>query len=432
MSPSSLPDWLSYLERLHPKSIELGLDRVTAVRQRMGLVPEFPIITVAGTNGKGSTCAMLERILTEAGYRVGCYTSPHLLQYNERVRVLCHEVEDSQLCRAFAAVEAARGDIPLTYFEFGTLAAMWHFLEAGVEVAVLEIGLGGRLDAVNAFEPSCCIVTSIALDHMDYLGNSRESIGFEKAGIYRAGVPALCGDPNPPATVPERARQVAADYRQIGVDFGYEQCGQCWNFWSKDVRIDGLPLPALSGNFQFGNAACALEALLAVRRQLPVSAEQIHAGLAHVVLSGRFQVLPGKPQVILDVAHNPHAARGLAENLRQSCNQGRTLAVFAMLADKDIAGVVQAAGPEIDGWFLAGIDYARGASAGQLEEIVLANAPGSQIMVFDSIANALDQACRSAGENDRIVAFGSFYTVADVLRALPTTETGLELLDHGF
>lgn len=398
----------------------------------MGLAPDFPIITVAGTNGKGSTCAMLERILTEAGYRVGCYTSPHLLHYNERVRILCSEVEESQLCRAFAAVEAARGDIPLTYFEFGTLAAVWHFVEVGVEVAVLEIGLGGRLDAVNAFEPSCSIVTSIDLDHLDYLGNSRESIGFEKAGIYRAGVPALCGDPSPPATVPDSAFQVAADYRQIGVDFGYEQYGQCWNFWSKDVRIEGLPLPALSGSFQLGNAACTLEALLAVRRQLPVTVEQIHAGLAHVVLSGRFQVLPGKPQVILDVAHNPHAARGLADNLRQSRNPGRTLAVFAMLADKDIAGVVQAAGPEIDGWYLAGIDYARGASAEQLEEIVRANAPGSQIMVFDSIANALVQACRSAGENDRIVAFGSFYTVADVLRALPATETDLELLDHGF
>jgi dihydrofolate synthase/folylpolyglutamate synthase len=432
MSPSTLQDWLTYLEKLHPKSIELGLERVNAVRQRMGLVPGFPLITVGGTNGKGSTCAMLESILAEAGYRVGCYTSPHLLHYNERIRVQRTEIDDGSLCRAFSGVEAARGDIPLTYFEFGTLAAVRHFVEAEVDVAVLEIGLGGRLDAVNVFEPSCSIVTSIDLDHLDYLGNSRESIGYEKAGIYRAGVPAICGEPTPPGTVPQSAFHAGADYRQIGVDFGCEQYGQCWNFWSKDARIEGLPFPALYGSFQLGNAACVLEALRAVCLLLPVSVEQIHAGLTHVVLSGRFQVLPGKPQVILDVAHNPHAAHGLGENLRLSRKQGRTLAVFAMLADKDIAGVVQAVEPEIYSWFLAGIDYARGASAEQLVDIVSANAPGSNIMVFDSITNALAQACRSAGENDRIVVFGSFYTVADALRALPTTQSGLKLSDNGF
>ena len=431
MPPSTLSDWLSHLERLHPKSIELGLDRVNRVRQCMGLIPDFPIITIAGTNGKGSTCAMLERILTEAGYRVGCYTSPHLLRYNERVRILCHEVDDERICRAFAAVEAARGDVPLTYFEFGTLAAMWHFVEEAVDVAVLEVGLGGRLDAVNAFEPSCAIVTSIDLDHMDYLGNSRESIGFEKAGIYRADVPALCGDPNPPGTVPDSARKVAADYRQIGMDFGYELQGRGWNFWSRDTRIEGLPLPALSGSFQMGNAACALAALLALSQQLPVTVGQIKAGLTHIVLPGRFQKLPGKPQIILDVAHNPHAARGLVENLGKTRNEGRTLAVFAMLADKDIAGVVQAVSPGIDGWFVAGIDYARGASAGQLEKIVCVHVPGAQIVVCDSIADALAQACRSAGENDRIIAFGSFYTVAEVLRTRQavaqsfTTEIGV-------
>jgi dihydrofolate synthase / folylpolyglutamate synthase len=431
MSPSTLPDWLAYLEQLHPKSIELGLGRVNEVRRRMGLFPDFPVITIGGTNGKGSTCAMLERILEVAGYRVGCYTSPHLLRYNERVRVHCREVEDDQLCRAFAAVEAARGDVSLTYFEFGTLAAVWHFVQAGVEVAVLEVGLGGRLDAVNAFEPNCSVITSIDLDHLDFLGNSRESIGFEKAGIYRTGLPALCGDPSPPASVPGRAQQIAADYRQIGVNFGYQRNGQRWTFWSRGSRVEGLPLPALSGGFQLGNAACALEALMAVCRKLPVTVEQMCAGLAHVALSGRFQVLQGKPQIILDVAHNPHAARGLADNLRQSNHSGRTLAVFAMLADKDIAGVVQAIRGEIDGWFVAGISYERGASAEQLEEVVRANHAGAPVMIFGSIADALAHACRSASENDRIVAFGSFYTVAGALRALPTTETGLELLDHG-
>lgn len=421
MFPATLPDWLSLLEKLHPKSIELGLDRVKRVRQHMALDPDFPIITVAGTNGKGSACAMLERILTEAGYRVGCYTSPHILRYNERVRVQCNDVEDEQLCRAFSAVEAARADTPLTYFEFGTLAAVWHFIEAQVDVAVLEIGLGGRLDAVNAFEPSCAIITSIALDHLDYLGNSRESIGFEKAGVYRSGVPALCGDPDPPRTVPDGAYEIGAGYRQIGKDFGFEPCGEYWNFWSGTSRVDGLPLPALCGSFQLGNAACALEALMAMREALPVSRQQIRAGLTHVDLAGRFQVLPGKPQLILDVAHNPHAARGLAENLRQSRKLGKTHAVFAMLADKDIAGVVQSVGAEIDGWFLAGIDQPRGASAGQIEKIVRSSAPGASIEILDSIPQALAQACRSAGENDRIVAFGSFYTVADALRAFPTT-----------
>jgi dihydrofolate synthase/folylpolyglutamate synthase len=343
--------------------------------------------------------------------------------------VHCREIEDIQLCRAFEAVEMARNDTPLTYFEFGTLAALWHFVETGVDAAVLEIGLGGRLDAVNAFEPSCAVITSIDLDHLDYLGNNRESIGFEKAGIYRSGIPALCGDPDPPRTLTQRAHEVVADYRQIGKDFGVEPYDQHWNFWTRGTRKENLPMPALAGRFQLGNAACALEALMAVHKQLPVSDQSIRKGLAHVELPGRFQVLPGSPCVILDVAHNTHAACGLAENLRQNKNQGRTLAVFAMLADKDSAGVVQATGGEVDSWFLAGIDQPRGSTAVRLEEIVRTNAPRSPVMVFDSVAEALAQACRSAGENDRIVAFGSFYTVADVLRALPTTEIGSE--DHG-
>lgn len=387
----------------------------------MGLDPKFPIITVAGTNGKGSTCAMLERILTEAGYRVGCYTSPHILRYNERVRVLCSEAEDDELCCAFSAVESARADIPLTYFEYATLAAVWHFVASQVDVAILEIGLGGRLDAVNAFEPECAIITSIDLDHLDYLGNSRESIGFEKAGVYRKGVPAVCGDAHPPHTVPEGAAQKGADYRQIGVHFGFESEGEKWHFWSGTTRTEGLPLPVLCGSFQLSNAACALEALGTLREKLIVSVTHIRAGLTQLDLAGRFQVLPGRPRLILDVAHNPHAARGLAENLRQTAACGRTFAVFAMLGDKDIAGVVQSVAPEIDQWFIAGIDQPRGAGAEQVEEIVRLAAPGAPLEVLDSISLALAQACRCAGENDRIVAFGSFYTVADALRAFPIT-----------
>ena len=419
--PETLAGWLAYLEQLHPKSIALGLERVNEVKSRFGLQPGFPIITVAGTNGKGSTCAMLERILTEAGYRVGCYTSPHLLRYNERVRVACHDVEDEALCSAFSAVEAVRSEVPLTYFEYGTLAAVWHFIQSGVDVAMLEVGLGGRLDAVNAFEPSCTIITSIDLDHMDYLGNSRESIGREKAGIYRKKVPAICGDPEPPSTIPAHASAIGADYRQVGRDFGFDSIGRLWNFWSGATLMEGLPLPALNGSFQLYNAACALEALQLVYERLPVSQEQIAAGLQHIELHGRFELHTGKPSVILDVAHNPHAARGMAENLRRETAQGRTLAVFAMLADKDIGGVVREVGGHIDAWFVASIRHARGAGADQLAEVLHNELPQSSVECYADVAEAFSQACQSAGENDRIVVFGSFYTVADVLRILPAT-----------
>jgi dihydrofolate synthase/folylpolyglutamate synthase len=321
---------------------------------------------------------------------------------------------------ALAAIEAARDNVSLTYFEFGTLAAVWLFAEAGVDVAVLEIGLGGRLDAVNAFEPDCAIVTSIDMDHMDYLGDSRESIGFEKAGVFRAGVPAICGDIAPPTSVTQVANTIGANYRQIAKDFGYELSGDTWSYWTKNQRIDALPQPALSGAFQLDNAACVLEALTAIADRLPVTRENIQAGLAHVTLSGRYQCLQAKPQVIVDVAHNPHAARGFAGNLHQNKIAGRTIAVFAMLADKDIAGVVEALQGEIDEWLVAGISQPRGASAPQLAEIVNAHAHGAAVSAFDNVADALAHACRCAGENDRIAVFGSFYTVADVLRALPT------------
>ena len=425
--PADLSSWLTYLEKLHPKSIALGLERVNQVRLRMGLNPEFITITVAGTNGKGSTCAMLESILLAEGYHVGCYTSPHLLNYNERVRVDCLNVSDKELCRAFSAVEAVRGDIPLTYFEFGTLAAFWHFAKVGIKVAVLEVGLGGRLDAVNAVDADCAVITSIDIDHMDYLGNTRESIGKEKAGVFRHAVPAICGDIAPPATVTVHAKKIDAAYRQIGVDFGYEQHVQDWNFWTNhdcgSQLICHLPFPALTGAFQFCNAACALEALFSIRERLPVSEESIRQGLAQVSLSGRFQRLQQRPEIIVDVAHNPQAARSLAENLRQQPCLGRTLAVFAMLSDKDIAGVVSALGEEMDAWYVAGIDAPRGASFHYLSELLLRELPNAQITLHTNTSEALDQACRSATENDRIVVFGSFYTVADALRAFALPHT---------
>ncbi len=423
--PADLAGWLSYLEQLHPKAIALGLERVGQVRQRLTLDTDFLLITVGGTNGKGSTCAMLERILTTAGYRVGCYTSPHLLRYNERVRVSCQEVSDAELCAAFAAVEQARDDTPLTYFEFGTLAAVWHFSRQQVQVAILEVGLGGRLDAVNVFDPDCAIVTSVDIDHIDFLGNSRESIAFEKAGIFRTGKPALCGDADVPEALVHHAQNIGADLQCIGKDFGFEHQPhqETWHFWSGVARIEDLPLPVLSGEFQLANAACALQALQVLKSRLQVDTEDLRTGLLDIALQGRFQKISregsGQPDVILDVAHNPHAARGLAENLRRSAyRQGKTIAVFAMLSDKDIAGVLRAVGHEIDEWHVAGIPQPRGLAHDKLAGLVREVLPQAQVSTAVTVGEAFAQACRSAGENDRIVAFGSFYTVADVLRAL--------------
>lgn len=423
--PADLSGWLSYLEQLHPKPIALGLDRVGQVARRLGLEPQFPLVTVAGTNGKGSTCAMLERIYLEAGYHVACYTSPHLLRYNERVRIDGAEVADSELCRAFEAVEHARRDTALTYFEFGTLAAMWLFIESEVQVAILEVGLGGRLDAVNVFDPSCAVLTNVDLDHMEYLGPSRESIGREKAGIYRKGVPAICGDSSPPDTVIAHALDIGAELSLFGRHFYFDKHDGQWDFVSGECRISDLPLPALSGEFQFYNACCALATVQALQTCLPVPEEALRAGLRHVALQGRFQVWPGSPEVILDVAHNPHAAKGLADNLRKSPHDGKTLAVFAMLADKDILGVVKELVGEIDAWFVADIREARGARADVLAKHLNFVAPSATVLCHDDVASAFHHACMSAGENDRIAAFGSFYTVADVLRVLPTVRPAL-------
>lgn len=419
--PVDLSGWLTYIEALYPKSIAMGLERVDEVRQRLNLTPRFPIITVAGTNGKGSTCAMLERIYYEAGYRVGTYSSPHLLRYNERVRVACLEASDQALCSAFAAVEAARQTTPLTYFEFATLAAMWHFMQADVDIAILEVGLGGRLDAVNIFDPDCAIVTSVDLDHMDYLGNNRESIGYEKAGVFRQGVAAICGDPNPPQTLSDHAVKIGAQLMQVQRDFDFERSGESWIYHRGTSEIADLPMPALTGNFQLYNAACVITAIQVLQKRLPVTLAQISAGLRSVVLAGRFQQYLGKPNVILDVAHNPHAADALAENLRQLPCRGRTLAIFAMLSDKDIAGVIGAVHSEIDAWYISDIEHQRGAPAEHLAKLIRQALPDTELHIYANAGSAYQQACIDAGENDRIIVFGSFFTVADVMRVLPST-----------
>ena len=346
--PESLTDWLARLEQLHPSTIELGLERVRRVKDALGLAPAFPLIMVGGTNGKGSTCAYLEAILGAAGYRTGLYTSPHLLRYNERVRIAGREASDAELVAAFERVDAARGDTSLTYFEFGTLGAMVQFIAAGVDVAILEVGLGGRLDAVNVFDADVAVVTSVDLDHMDYLGDTREKIGFEKAGIYRGRRPAICADPAPPDSLLEHARRIGADLRCVGRDFFALREGDRWTYRGPALVWQDLPLPAMAGAYQLRNAAGALAALEAVRGRLPVSEAAIRQGLRAAQVPGRFQRIARAPEVILDVAHNPEAARALAATLREQPVTGRTLAVVGMLADKDAAAVFAALRGEVD------------------------------------------------------------------------------------
>lgn len=419
--PQTLDAWLAHIDRVHSQSIALGLDRVSQVRDAMGIAQQAPVITVGGTNGKGSTCAMLENILRCAGYRVGLYTSPHLLDYNERVRVEAVPASDAVLCDAFAAVEAARGDVPLTYFEFGTLAAWKIFADAKLDVLILEVGMGGRLDAVNAFEPDCSIVTSVDFDHMQFLGDTREAIGREKAGIFRAGRPAIVGDPMPPASLVEYALQIGAVLQISGRDFGFAGDHQQWGFWRYDagqlVKRAGLAYPGLRGANQLLNASAVIAALENLRDRLPISMGDLRRGLITVELPGRFQVLPGRPCVVFDVAHNPQAAAVLNENLSNMGFFPETWAVFGMLRDKDIAGVVRHLCGRVDHWLCATLDGPRAATADQLAQIVRTEKPEAEVHAFESAAQAYAAAQERAGEGDRIIVFGSFLTVADAMRA---------------
>lgn len=414
---ASLGQWLEHIERLHPKTIAFGLERIGRVKERLALEPCFPLIVVGGTNGKGSTCAILESILHLSGYRVGCYTSPHFLRYNERVRVGRVEMPDAALVRAFGEVERTRDDVELTYFEYGTLAALWLFAEQRVDVAVLEVGLGGRLDAVNAFDADCAVVTAVDIDHVEYLGVDREAIGAEKAGIFRAGRPAVCSDPSPPERLVRYAAEIGAGLLRIGQDFGAKVQGKHWQYWGPRGRRSALPHPVLRGACQLDNAAAAITALECLRERLPVTMNDIRQGLLQAELPGRFQVMPGRPPVILDVAHNPHAARALAANLAAMGCTGRTVSVFAMFGDKDVAGVVAALAPQISHWVIAGLAGPRGADAGDLERALGAAGIAASTRCA-SVADAYAQACDMATENDRIAVFGSFYTVASVMAVL--------------
>ena len=412
----SLDDWLAYISTQHPAAIALGLDRVRAVWDRMGFGTPPVTITVGGTNGKGSTCAILERILLESGYDVGLYTSPHLLRYNERVRVRGEEADDDALADGFAAVEAARGDVPLTYFEYATLAALALYAREQLDAVILEVGLGGRLDAVNIVDADCAIVASVDLDHQAFLGNDRETIAFEKAGIFRPQRPAIFGDTHAPARLVEHAEAIGARLLVLGRDFRYEAQERQWDFIGPRGSKRALPIPALRGRWQLKNASSALAALDELADRLPVSLGEIKRGLTTVRLEGRMQSIPGRPAVVLDVAHNPHAARALADGLGDMGFFENTFAVFGILADKDVEGVVAAMAPRVDRWYVAAPGSERAASAADVAAVIERH--GAAARRFATVPAALEEARREAGPNDRIVVFGSFYTVADALRYL--------------
>ena len=420
-SMNSLESWLVHCERLHPHTIDMGLDRVQEVVKRLGLRFEACVITVAGTNGKGSTCAMLEACLLQAGYRTGVYTSPHLVHFQERCRIHGELVQPDDLLPNFAKVEAARkqgSEISLTYFEFTTLAILSLMADANLDVAILEVGLGGRLDAVNVVDADCAVITSIDLDHTELLGPDRESIGFEKSGIMRSGKPVVISDPGPPESVLAHAASIGADLWQFGKDFNFTGDKQQWAWAGRGRRYSGLAYPALRGANQLINASGVLAALEAVRSRLPVTAQAIRNGLAMVELPGRFQIIPGQPTLVLDVAHNPHAVAALSENLDAMGFYPTTHAVFGAMADKDVSAIMARVGVLVDRWYFCDLPTARAASAQDLQNQWQQTDTRKNVTsnTYADPQAALEAAVAAADPADRIVVFGSFFTVGGVLK----------------
>lgn len=418
----TLSDWLTYLETAHSSGvIDMGLERVAAVRTTMNLKPQCPVIIVGGTNGKGSVCAFLTSIYTQAGFKVGTLTSPHIVQFNERIRVNGNPVADEEIVVSFENIQAAQGDVSLTYFEYNTLAAVDIFCRHHVDVMVLEVGLGGRLDAVNIFDADCSVITNVDLDHQQYLGATIEAVAYEKAGIFRRGKPAVFGQQPIPKTLADVAAALDTELLVSGRDFEaikLEQ--QQWSFrfhphTNRAARNrNALPIPALRGHYQLNNAACALAAIECLYDRLAVDIGAIKRGLLLVNNPGRFQILPGRPMVVLDVGHNPHAARALRTSLIALPFAQRRIAVFAMLADKDAHAVIETVKDQFDEWYIAPLDVPRGMNAEDLAAILKASGI-EQIKAFTSIAEAYRSALAEASENDRITVFGSFHTVAEVM-----------------
>ncbi len=415
----NLEQWLSWQETLHPKKIDLGLERVRSVARVMGLdCPRHTVVTIAGTNGKGSSVALLSAMLSASGVKVGSYISPHLLRYNERIRIEDQEVSDEDLCIAFERVDQARGDVTLSYFEFGTLTALDIFARQEVDLAILETGLGGRLDAVNILDADVALVTSVGIDHVEWLGADRHSIGREKAGIFRPNRPAVCADADPPDSVSERAQSLGARWLARGEAFDFaDNGGTQWSWWSRTQRLEALPKPVLEGAFQLSNAAAVLMVLECLNQRFPVSRAVVEQGLSTAFLPGRMQVLGESPERILDVAHNPDAAQALVEALNARPRR-RTLLVLAMLETKNVEGMGRALAGAIDTWYLAGLTVELGLSAKTLAHRLGGTISGKPVGLFDTVVQAYRQALGDAGPEDRVLVCGSFHTVAEVMKSV--------------
>lgn len=435
-----LDDWLAWQEKLNPAEIELGLERVSAVLTRAGLSSTFqcPLITVAGTNGKGSVVAMLEAMAMASGLKVCSYTSPHIFQYNERIKINAQSVEDDMICESFERIDHARGESQLTYFEFGTLAAIDLFFRQEPDLVILEVGLGGRLDAVNVMDGDVSIISSVAIDHIDWLGSDRESIGYEKAGIMRTGKPVVCGDRNPPDSVINFAKKRQCDFYQIGRDYEVinnesgsnaeakaEDINKRWTLQSPIGHVENLTEPSLLGEFQKANAATAILALqilhvqgrllLDTKRPVTLDHRTLCTALQNIHLQGRFQKINSSPQVFVDVAHNAQAAEVLAAQIKvlAADGQGKTWAIVAMLADKDVSSVLSAVSTEIDCWCLAGLDdVGRGLSVESLAELGRESLINQCTIQAPTVEEACDLVLSKTSEKDRVIIFGSFYTVA--------------------
>jgi dihydrofolate synthase / folylpolyglutamate synthase len=418
MLPTTLPDWLAYLDRMRPKAMNLSLERTVELRRRLQINFSCPLIIVGGTNGKGSTCAMLESIAVQAGYRVGLYQKPELVHFEERCRVGGSAVDAAALLPHFEAVERARGDMLLSKFEFTSLAIARLLSQTALDLVILEVGIGGRFDSVNAFDADCVVITSIDLDHMEFLGPDRESIGFDKAHVMRAGKPAIVSDPVPPRSVLDYAQHIGADLWLVGRDFNHAGDRQQWGWSGRGRRYSGMAYPGLRGANQLLNAAGAIAAFESLRERLPVSAQAIRSGLALVELPGRFQIIPGQPALVLDVAHNAQAAAVLAQNLDAMGFYPRTHAVFGAMRDKDIAALLAHMAPLVDAWYCCGLPTARAATAADIAELVPQRSSGPAVAVSEHAtpSDALRAAMAAADPADRIVVFGSFYTVGGVLK----------------